>query len=170
MSTPALFGSFLFIHGSGDLGTLVFSLSITTLCALVVFKTISTSRDGVLTIDAKGIWLEQSIDALALNSKKPLERTHVAWKHIQSVDVGYGVEQPKQVAPAHVPLEPEKQNRKSRFMAHMSGQDWSLMIDHNSPRPVHLYAANMNQPEQAGEALGLALWKRNLIASESDEE
>jgi len=165
LSAPTLLGSFLFIDASTDAGTLAFSIGITAICSMALYKAVTTRKDGTLRIDDRGIWVVQSADPLALNAKTKSERTHVAWSDIEHIDIGYEQHQAKHFAPNHISIEPEKRVRRSRFMAHMSGCDWSIMIDHKHNKPCHLYAANMNEPWKAGPALGLALWSRGFIAS-----
>ena len=168
LAAPAFFGSGLLIYASDDLGTLAFSIGITAICALALYKAIMTRHDGTLLIDEQGIWITQSTDPLALNHKAKTNRTFVAWNDIENVDIGEERPHTKNVAPDHIPIDSEKLSRRSRFMAQLSSDRWSVMIDHKNKRPCHLYASNMNDPWEAGTALGKALWGRNFIHTEEE--
>ena len=168
LSTPASLGCVMLSFASDEPGKLMFSMALTMVCVAALYKAISTKSDGILTIDEKGIWIAQLKDPIAISQNGKLERTHVSWSDIDFVDVGSGRMQKGHIAPNHIPIDPRKLARKSRFMAHMSRTDWSIVIDHKSTQPTHIYATNMNQPAEAGKAIGTALWSRNLIATNEE--
>ena len=168
LSAPASLGCVMLMFASDEAGTLLFSMALTTVCAAALYKAISTKSDGILTIDQKGIWIEQLTDPIAVAGDRKRERTHISWSDIEFVDVGTGHTQKGHIAPNHTTIEPTKLLRKSRFMAHMSRTDWSVVIDHKSTQPAHIYATNMNRPVDTGKAIGNALWSRNLITANEE--
>ena len=168
IAAPAFLGGVMLTYASADLGATLFSIAITSLCAAALYKAVTTRSDGTLMIDSRGIWLTQSSDPLGTNSARKINRTLIAWADIENIDIGKERLVSNEIAPTHMPTSRDKLLLRSRFMAHQSGDSWSIMIDHKQNRPCHLYASNMNVPRAAGIALGNALWSRGLIQIEEE--
>ena len=166
LSLPTFFGVLMLVFAADNLGATVLAVSLVFIVGTILFKVITTSSDGVLRIDERGIWIEQQLTPIAAPKKKT-HKTLVAWSQIESIDVGYGRPSKQTVEPEHIPIEAERLLRKPSFMTHMSRKDWSLIVKVNPGEPVHIYATNMNDGQATGTAIGLALWSRNLIGKDT---
>ncbi len=168
LTVPTIAGFLLLITAANDLEGTILAAGLLCVLGTILYSAITTSSDGQVRIDARGIWTEQTLNPIT-PGKKQVSKTLAAWDEIQTVSVGYGTKNKQTVAPNHVPVPVNKLSRKPSFMAHMSGTDWSLLIDIGQAKPIHMYAANMNDGRAVGTAIGLALWKRNLIAVSVEE-